>query len=813
MIKTTLKQSLIWLFTVVLLAVLILSFAPSVALSALGGNTITIGPDMIVDSISAGASKHYDINITNGFAVSVLADGLGETPAGASLALTATNDTSSFSARSWVSVDKTNFDPGINQHLLVTVNVPAGTGAGERYACVLLHGQPSEGTSVITDVLIPVILTVNSSSFVPNIAGQITSINVSSDSTGLVYTGKPISILTLLTDTGNCRITNATIEVTVKSSDGSVVFQNTSSLAAPSVLPNYPRLIDTEYNLGLSLGNNYTANANITLSNGNVIIGTPKSFNVVAPPPIPAAPVVTGPGSSTVPGTIINTLTPTFSWSAVPSARSYELTISRAPYTNNDAIFTSDPLTTTSFTLPDGSLFQGEKYHWQVIATNISGTGPASGLYFYTYGNQPSVGTNAATSVTATGATLKGVLLSLGGASSANVNFEYGTTTAYGSTTPTQNLSAVGPFTSAITGLTPNTTYHFRSKAVALNTTYGTDLTFTTLGMVPTISGFSPSSATTGDSVIINGTNFSAVNSVSFGGVAAASYNVVNATEIIAVVGNGSSGSVTVTTATGTANLNGFTFIPATTSTSASTTVTTTTTTTQRTSSTTTQTTTPMSSTTIPSRNYKGYFPPTIDEPSLTYQDFSADTDAKFNAADKTCAEASLTGTNNRGTIILVRYLNLPQTAVQFSSGSIKGGIGKTAIKFVGARVEGTTRGTATITVHYNDSEVSKYNTDSLVLGYFSQGTWHQCTNINISTQNKTVSGEIPISRLSGVAIGLGGNLIQQGGAVPFTTQNSTNTNTPGISWALVGIITITILVVGGVIFAIERNRRKTEVD
>jgi hypothetical protein len=220
-----------------------------------------------------------------------------------------------------------------------------------------------------------------------------------------------------------------------------------------------------------------------------------------------------------------------------------------------------------------------------------------------------------------------------------------------------------------------------------------------------------------------------------------------------------------------------------------------------------------MSSTTIPSRNYKGYFPPTIDEPSLTYQDFSADTDAKFNAADKTWAEASLTGTNNRGTIILVRYLNLPQTAVQFSSGSIKGGIGKTAIKFVGARVEGTTRGTATITVHYNDSEVSKYNTDSLVLGYFSQGTWHQCTNINISTQNKTVSGEIPISRLSGVAIGLGGNLIQQGGAVPFTTQNSTNTNTPGISWALVGIITITILVVGGVIFAIERNRRKTEVD
>lgn len=78
-------------------------------------------------------------------------------------------------------------------------------------------------------------------------------------------------------------------------------------------------------------------------------------------------------------------------------------------------------------------------------------------------------------------------------------------------------------------------------------------------GPVPTISSFTPTSAAAGATVTITGTNLTGATAVKFGGTAAASYTVVNATTIIAVVGTGASGSVSVTTAGGTATKTGFT--------------------------------------------------------------------------------------------------------------------------------------------------------------------------------------------------------------------------------------------------------------
>ncbi len=80
----------------------------------------------------------------------------------------------------------------------------------------------------------------------------------------------------------------------------------------------------------------------------------------------------------------------------------------------------------------------------------------------------------------------------------------------------------------------------------------------------PTIASFSPTSAGTGQTVTITGTNFTGATAVSFGGIAATSFTVVSATSITAVVGAGATGSVSVTTANGIANRAGFTFITAT---------------------------------------------------------------------------------------------------------------------------------------------------------------------------------------------------------------------------------------------------------
>jgi len=75
----------------------------------------------------------------------------------------------------------------------------------------------------------------------------------------------------------------------------------------------------------------------------------------------------------------------------------------------------------------------------------------------------------------------------------------------------------------------------------------------------PTITSFSPTSASAGDTVIITGTNFTGATVVSFGGSAATSFSIVSATSISAKVGSGATGSVSVVTPGGTATLAGFT--------------------------------------------------------------------------------------------------------------------------------------------------------------------------------------------------------------------------------------------------------------
>lgn len=77
----------------------------------------------------------------------------------------------------------------------------------------------------------------------------------------------------------------------------------------------------------------------------------------------------------------------------------------------------------------------------------------------------------------------------------------------------------------------------------------------------PSIDSFVPSSGRKGDTVVLHGHFFSTASAVSFGGVAAASYQVLSDSLIAAVVDSGGSGLVGVTTAWGSTNRGGFRFI------------------------------------------------------------------------------------------------------------------------------------------------------------------------------------------------------------------------------------------------------------
>ena len=74
------------------------------------------------------------------------------------------------------------------------------------------------------------------------------------------------------------------------------------------------------------------------------------------------------------------------------------------------------------------------------------------------------------------------------------------------------------------------------------------------------VGSFNPTSADSGTTVTIKGSGFTGATSVSFGGTASASYNVVNDSTITAVVGGGTSGNVQVVSPSGTGALAGFTY-------------------------------------------------------------------------------------------------------------------------------------------------------------------------------------------------------------------------------------------------------------
>jgi phosphodiesterase/alkaline phosphatase D-like protein len=137
-------------------------------------------------------------------------------------------------------------------------------------------------------------------------------------------------------------------------------------------------------------------------------------------------------------------------------------------------------------------------YHFKLVAYNSGGTSYGTDQTFTTLPNPLTLSTGSASEVTQTSATLWGQIDPNDG--SASYYFEYGLTGSYGSiTSTTSGLTGSGAqsVSQSISGLSPNTVYHFR--VVAYNsggTSYGADQTFTTLPNPPTVTTGSASGVT-----------------------------------------------------------------------------------------------------------------------------------------------------------------------------------------------------------------------------------------------------------------------------------------------------------------------------
>jgi len=165
--------------------------------------------------------------------------------------------------------------------------------------------------------------------------------------------------------------------------------------------------------------------------------------------------------------------------------------------------------------------------------------------------------TKAATGVAAAGATLNGSVTPAG--IETTYQFQYGTTTSYGSVTPVTSAGSgitAQEVSNVISGLKPETTYHYRVVATnSVGTTDGADETFKTLSL-PIVtnvqSDIGPING--GTSVSISGTGLAGATKVQFGSSNASSFTVDSSTLITAVAPASASGTidVTVTTPSGT---------------------------------------------------------------------------------------------------------------------------------------------------------------------------------------------------------------------------------------------------------------------
>lgn len=162
----------------------------------------------------------------------------------------------------------------------------------------------------------------------------------------------------------------------------------------------------------------------------------------------------------------------------------------------------------------------------------------------------PTVVTTAASLITATGATLNGTVNANN--ISSTVSFDYGLTAAYGTTVPgIPSLVAGGTATSvmtAITGLTPGVTYHFRVNGTnAVGTSNGDDMIFTTLAAPPTMvttaaTAVTANTATLNGTVIANGAStivtFNYGLTTGYGSTISAVPNIVSGNTLTTVSGN-----------------------------------------------------------------------------------------------------------------------------------------------------------------------------------------------------------------------------------------------------------------------------------
>jgi hypothetical protein len=239
---------------------------------------------ILVTNASPGETLTFTMAVSIGAAdpkvdIGVQVSGLIQALDGTNSPADESQDTSTYSARSFVTVDKNSFQlqPGGSQDVTATIQVPKDVGAGGRYAMIHITTLPvpGAGVSILTAVDVPVVLTISGSQIVHT--GKISSLAV-----GQLVSGQPIDILTTFQNSGNhhFKIKN---EVTVSDPQGKVLDTITTPLTFSSIVPTMSMQLKTTFTNKVELVPGvYTVLSKILADNGTVLDSANSNFTVGA---------------------------------------------------------------------------------------------------------------------------------------------------------------------------------------------------------------------------------------------------------------------------------------------------------------------------------------------------------------------------------------------------------------------------------------------------------------------------------------------------------------------------------------------------
>lgn len=261
----------------VLVAVLATLATPALALKVEGARiALDIEPGKTYSS-PIGVSISAD-ETEGDFAIDVM--GFGQSPDGSYTGLAAAADTSPYSARGLISIDKpvVHLKPGERAGVTATISVPSGTRDGGRYAIIMVHpAAPASGApaSFATAVAIPVFLTVKSGTATES--GEIASVEPAA-----AEAGKPFQVVTTFRNSGNYHYYGAVGNVTITDTAGAVAASARTEPFIRAIVPGQSVEFTNPITAGLPDGN-YQLTVRVEKQDGGLLAEKKAALQVGSP--------------------------------------------------------------------------------------------------------------------------------------------------------------------------------------------------------------------------------------------------------------------------------------------------------------------------------------------------------------------------------------------------------------------------------------------------------------------------------------------------------------------------------------------------